>query len=68
LAVPVATVLTVGDRVRPDKLASRFSCCANAGIDINDTTNIPSENNGVYLLIGNFNSLISIIIVSKHYV
>lgn len=65
MAVPVATVLTKGDKVPPDKLALKLICCANAGIDINDTTKILSDINGVYLLIGNFvNPLIFAIIVS----
>jgi hypothetical protein len=54
LAVPVATVLTDGDRVRPDKLDIKFICCANTGIDINDTTKIQSDIIGVYLAIRNF--------------
>ena len=54
LAVPVAVVLTVGDIAWPDKLAMKLLCCANAGIDINDKTNISSDITGVYLPIGNF--------------
>ena len=54
LAVPVAVVLTVGDIAWPDKLAMKLLCCANAGIDINDKTNILSDITGVYLPIGNF--------------
>ena len=53
LAVPVAVVLTVGDIAWPDKLAMKLLCCANAGIDINDKTNIPSDITGVFLPIGN---------------
>jgi hypothetical protein len=54
LAVPVALVLTVGDISWPDKLAMNLVCCANAGIDINDRTNILIDRTGVYLPIGNF--------------
>ena len=54
LAVPVAVVLTVGDIAWPDKLAMKLLRCANAGIDINDKTNIPSDITGIYLPIGNF--------------
>jgi hypothetical protein len=50
----VAAVLTGGDRVLPDKLAIKFVCCANTGIDINDITKIQSDIIGVYLPIGNF--------------
>ena len=53
-AIPVAAVLTGGDRVLPDKLAIKFVCCANTGIDINDTTITQSDIIGAYLPIGNF--------------
>jgi len=54
LAVPVAVVLTVGDIAWPDKLAMKLVCCAKAGIDINDRTNILTDITGVYLPIRNF--------------
>jgi hypothetical protein len=54
LAVPVAAVLTVGDIAWPDKIAMKLVCCAKAGIDINDRTNILTDMTGVYLPIGNF--------------
>jgi hypothetical protein len=40
MAVPVATVLTDGDRALPDRLAMKVDCCANTDIDIdiNDRT------------------------------
>ncbi|TLX87836.1 MAG: hypothetical protein E6K97_08060 [Thaumarchaeota archaeon] len=38
----------------PDKLAIKFVCCANTGIDINDTTKIPSDIIGAYPPIRNF--------------
>lgn len=45
LAVPVAAVLTDGERVLPDKLATKLDCCANPGIDIDikDRTKMPSD-------------------------
>lgn len=45
LAVPVAAVLTDGERVLPDKLATKLDCCANTGIDIDikDRTKMPSD-------------------------
>jgi hypothetical protein len=54
LAVPIAVVLTVGDILRPDKLAMKLACCEKAGIDINDKTNILTDTTGAYLPIGNF--------------
>lgn len=55
LAVPVAAVLTDGDRDLPDRLAMKADCCANAGIyiDINDRTNVLMVMIEVYLPIGN---------------
>lgn len=55
LDVPAAVVLTVGDIAWPDKLAMKLvCCCAKAGIDISDRTNILTDMTGVYLPIGNF--------------
>ena len=53
-AIPVAAVLTGGDRVLPDKLATKLVCCANTGVDINDMAKIQSDIIGAYLPIGNF--------------
>lgn len=56
LAVPIAAVLTDGERVLPDKLATKLNCCANPGIyiDIKDRTKMPSDIIEVYLPTGNF--------------
>lgn len=56
LAVPIAAVLTDGERVLPDKLATKLNCCANPGIDIDikDRTKMPSDIIEVYLPTGNF--------------
>lgn len=56
LAVPVAAVLTDGDRDWPDRLAMKVDCCANAGIDIviNDRIVVLMDMIEVYLPIGNF--------------
>lgn len=53
---PVASVLTEGERVWLDKLATKFDCCANPGIDIDikDRTKMPSDIIEVYLPTGNF--------------
>ena len=56
LAVPVAAVLTDGERVWPDKLATKLDCCANPGIDIDIKyrTKRLSDTIEVYLPTGNF--------------
>ena len=56
LAVPVAAVLTDGERVWPDKLATKLDSYANPGIDIDikDRTKMPSDIIAVYLPTGNF--------------
>lgn len=56
LAVPVAAVLTDGDRDWPDRLAMKVDCCANEGtvIDINDRTKAPKDRIEVYPSMGNF--------------
>jgi predicted transcriptional regulator len=56
LAVPVAAVLTDGERVWPDKLATKLDYCANPDIDIDikDRTKMASDIIEVYLPTGNF--------------
>jgi hypothetical protein len=56
LAVPVAALLTDGERVLPDKLTTKLDCCANPGIDIDikDRTKMTRDIIEVYLSTGNF--------------
>ena len=56
LAVPVAAVLNDGERVWPDKLATKLDYCANPSIDIDikDRTKRPIDIIEVYLPTGNF--------------
>ena len=55
LEIPVAAVLTDGERVWIYNLATKLDCCAKPGIDINikDTTKRPSDIIEVYLPTGN---------------
>ena len=59
LAMPVALVLTGGDKLWLDKLAVKLICCANTGINIIDMDKIQRDAIGMYLPIGNnFNRFI----------